>query len=175
MFELEEYKNYLTNYCKYDCDRLEEKVLERQKKIESDFSDEKLNDICRNTEKFLKYFIEECLKEEKEIFSISISSEIEKISTNCTGGWYPDVLIPVSKIDSDNKASLYLLKKFLGDDFKINYNTKTPNNSKIKNKSKVNIELEIVILGNIEALKEKYDILENYNIYRLVRSLEANL
>jgi len=179
MLDFEDYKNYLINYCVYPCDKNETKMMERKRLIELRYSDDKLREIVSDTENFIRTYFEESLQENKEIYSVPLCYDNEEIFTNCTGGWHPDTLIPISPINEDIKISQYILKTFLGNDFTICYR---------QNPTQIIDELgddaaivsytfspEMIIIGKLEKIEEKIVELDQSKISKLVRKLEENI
>lgn len=119
LFKLEYYKNYLISYYKYNYDNTEEMKLKRQEYIESSYSDEELIDIIENTKEFIFNIINNIKEYKTNYLSIDLISEHEIIRNNCTGGFYPDILIPIDELDEEKLISRYLLKLFLGNNFNI--------------------------------------------------------
>ena len=119
MFDFEAYKNDLINYCYYPCDRNEENSTKRADFIAKHYTDEYLNDIIKNTQKFSGDILKLLKKENKirdgQIYTEVVLFERGYISNNCSGGWNADRLF---FIDETNKPiSMYLLEKFFGKDW----------------------------------------------------------
>lgn len=115
IFNLNNYKEYLISYCFYDLDNKEERKLERKKILEHRYSDEFLLNVIENTQEFIFNLLESC---QSNYISIEMVKDKEYIFTNCTFGYYPDVLISISDFNGEKKISKYLLEKFLGKSFK---------------------------------------------------------
>lgn len=123
LFNFEEYKGYLINHHTYKCD--EEKNRERQVYVESRYSDEFLNRVIANTEKFVLIVLKE-IYEKLERFGndVWIETEIssyifERISNGCIGGWDADRLFCPNELESDVLVSEYLIRNFFGEKFRI--------------------------------------------------------
>jgi len=179
MLNFEEYKDYLINYFIYPCDDNEEKSIERKNLLENRYSDDKLKEIVLNTENFIKVYFEESLKENQEIYSIPLYFENETIFTNCTGGWHPDTLIPISPINEDIKISEYLLKTFLGKDFCIAYRS---NPTQIVDELGDDATIvsytfspDMIIISKLDKIREKQEELGQCKVNKLVRKLEENI
>ena len=179
MLDFEDYKNHLINFCVYPCDNTEEKRVERQRLLENRYSDKILKEIVDNTEMFIRNFLEECIKDYKEIYSIPLYFENECIFTNCTGGWHPDTLIPISPINEEIKISEHILKQFLGKDFTICYrqNPKQFTDELGDDATIVSYTFspDMVILFKTDKLEEKLEELNQSKINKLVRKLEENI
>lgn len=179
MFDFEDYKNYLIDFYVHNCDKFEDKRLERKKILEDHYSDEKLQQVVCNTEAFIKYFINDSLEKETPIFRIPLYFDDENIFTNTTGGWYPDTLISISPMDENIRISLYLLKLFLGKDFKINF---MENAEQIVDEIDEDATIisyrfspERLIMSNLEALRLKQEELKNVEVNKLARRMKEHL
>jgi len=121
LFTLESYKNYLIGYYanKFDIGKEEE----RKAKIESTYSDDYLDNVVLNTEKFLLDILKDMLsrvdeRTDRVCFKKEISSWVYKrISNGCSGGWAADELICPDESNLDVLVSPRLLKSFFGSKF----------------------------------------------------------
>lgn len=121
LFTLESYKNYLIGYYANAFDIGKEK--ERKEKLESTYSDDYLNNVVANTEKFLLDILKDMLShvdegKDKVWFKKEISSRVYKrISNGCSGGWAADELLCPDEGDLNVLVSPHLLKSFFGSKF----------------------------------------------------------
>jgi len=116
IFNLDSYKEYLINYYVYECDNNDIKKESRRKLIEQRYSDEYLQEVIDHTKEFILNIIDTC---NDDYISIPIAYKEEYIFTNCTGGYHPDVLIPIDDIDKSVMISKHLLNCFLGKKFSV--------------------------------------------------------
>jgi|GEM_PF-2344854 len=125
-FELQEYKSHLISYYRWPCDR--KNYNDRANYINSHYSDDYLKNIITNTQDFIPMLIQKMANEnhtyEENIFNIIelppfFESSTEFISNGCLGGWPSDSLFYLDNNNKETLISLYVLKKFFGNKFRI--------------------------------------------------------
>jgi len=179
LININEYKEYLINYFMYPCDNTPEKRLENKKLLEQKYSDEYLEEIIRNTEDFIIRFLEICLEEDTTYIRIPLEFKVNYVFTNCTGGWSPDMFVPIDSIDEGKNISKHLLHRFLGEGFHIYfdenvveyYDDEDPDMI-IGNSYSIP---ELVIDGKKELIKEKYEQIKKLKQAELVRALKKRI
>lgn len=179
LFNVNKYKDYLINWFYYPCDNTPEKKAEREKILEQRYSDEYLEEIVQNTEQFIINFLEICLQEDTTYIRIPLEFKSNYIFTNCTGGWHPDVLVPIDSIDEGKSVSKHLLHKFFGKDFLIYFDENIIEYCDDEDPdmiigSSYSIP-EFVISGPKELIKEKYEQIKAIKKAELVRVLKKKL
>lgn len=179
LFNAQEYKEYLINYYYYPCDNTNEKRSKRKELLEHKYTDEYFEEIVRNTEQFILQFLEICVTEDTNYIRIPLEYSLDYIFTNCTGGWHPDVLVPVDSIEGGKIVSKYLLNKFLGKEFhiyfdenEVEYFDDEDPDMVIGNSYSIP---ELVIFGKKEIIKEKYEELRKIKQLELVRVLKNKI
>lgn len=109
MTKLEEYKNYLIKSYVHEIDNTEDKILERQKYLEKNYSDDYLHKIILDTYKIIDLI---CQEKSNDYYNIKLEENNPKyISLNLTGGWHSDTMY---EDVNGNLISEYILKKFFG-------------------------------------------------------------
>lgn len=179
IFSLEDYKNYLISFYYYECDN---NIVSREKRrtiLETHYTDEFLSDIIHNTESFIMYFLEQVINREENYISFELFNDQRHIFTNCTGGYSPDYLIPISCGLEDKYISKYLLQKYLGSNFRIDFDDDI---EEILDDVDEDIVIggiyctpKMIITGNFSSLQEKYDALKKQKQEELVRVLRKRL
>ena len=117
MFEnvdLDFYKEYLCSFFKYEIDNDEVKKKERKRYLEQHYSNDMLIEIIENTKEFICGLLEKVLGNQNSYFEFEIMGNLHYISTNCSGGYNPDILIPIDDIDGGKLISKFLLRTLLG-------------------------------------------------------------
>lgn len=138
IFNLDDYRKYLIDYYveEYDKNTYERRSFH----IKRYYSDDYLNNIIKGTESFINYLLFEL--ESKRInteefvdckIKMPYFDELGRcrtsyISNNCIGGWSSDTIIKPSQ-KNNFLVSMYLLKKFLGNDFKVNIENESEESS----------------------------------------------
>lgn len=115
---LEEYKTYLIDAYKHECDNIESERLKRTAILEKKYSNEYLESIIEGTYNFINKIIEISQTNYNGYIKIPLEEEpnIKYIDLNLTGGWMSDTIVN----DSDNNFySIGLLKKVFGEFFSI--------------------------------------------------------
>lgn len=115
---LNEYKTYLIDAYKHECDNTENEKLKRTTLLENKYSNEYLESIIKGTYNFVNKLITISQTNYNGYIKIPLEQEpnIKYIDLNLTGGWMSDTVVS----DSDNNFySIGLLKKVFGDFFSI--------------------------------------------------------
>lgn len=168
IFSLKEYKEYLINFNvnKYD----ESRSLDRKEYIECRYSDEQLNKIIIDTEKFVLSILKEMytkleIFDEKVWIQQEISTYIfQDIINGCTGGWYADNLFCPDEQNMDTLVSEYLIKSFFGEKFTMDiYDDLTENYDEIDDVGFITCNTYFNLTGPRETFVE---ILDTYFLDR---------
>lgn len=119
---LDTYKNYLISYYYHECDNNDVKREERNNAINKRYSNEFLLKIIENTKDVFQTLLT-TMHESGNFYQDNIFYSLHyfddnRISSNCTGGWCPDIII---NLDYEKKQciSLYLLRQLFGISFHI--------------------------------------------------------
>jgi len=158
-FNLEYYKEYLISFFRCEIDNSDIKKNERRKYLEQRYSDEELFEIIENTREFIMSLIEQITSNNVPYIFVNLITSLEYISTNCTGGFQADTLIPIDEFDEGKFISKHLLKLVLGQ--KIFIETES---EEIEVWDEVNDTIvgciyeypKLKIHGNFEELIERY-------------------
>ena len=177
IFDLESYKEHLISYYYYECDNNELSKLKRKELLERQFTDEDLLEIVQNTEKFIEVLIQRTANTNRTFIEFEINGDDKHIFTNCTGGWHPDTLIPIFSDEEDSYISRYLLKQFLGNEFRVDFDA---NVEEIVDDEDDDIVIggiyyipKMIIVGDFKKLLEKYNKIQSEsNVLR--RSLKKD-
>lgn len=115
---LEEYKTYLIDAYKHECDNTESERLKRTAILEKKYSNEYLESIIKGTHNFINKIIEIAQTNYNGYIKIPLEEEpnIKYIDLNLTGGWMSDTIVNDS---NNNFYSIGLIKKVFGDFFSI--------------------------------------------------------
>lgn len=119
MFDLEEYKEEVIAYYRWERDNTEEERIKRRKMLSIRYSDEYLLNIIQNTEEFIYYLINK-METENKVIDDNIYTLIElesdkatyynnTLNLNLTGGWPSDTFFYIEK---GKLISMSLLRKF---------------------------------------------------------------
>lgn len=119
MFDLEEYKEEIIAYYRWERDNTEEERIRRRKMLSIRYSDEYLLNIIRNTEEFIYYLIDK-MEQENKIFENVIYDYLKLEDERATdilndldlflgGGWPSDTFFYLEK---GKLISMSLLHKF---------------------------------------------------------------
>jgi len=111
---IEEYKSYLVNKYKHECDNIETQRIKRMYLLNNKYNNEYLEKIILGTYKFIKKIIEIAENDYFGYIKIPLETEpnIKYIDLNLTGAWMSDIIVS----DSDNNFySVGLLKKIFSD------------------------------------------------------------
>lgn len=115
---LDEYKDYLIDVYRHECDNRVEQKLERMSLLEKNYNDEYLESVIEGTNKFIDKVIKITENNYNGYIKIPLEKEpnIEYINLNLTGGWMSDTIVR----DTDNNFySVGLLKRTFSDFFSI--------------------------------------------------------
>ena len=109
MTNLEKYKNYLIKSYVHEIDNTEDKILDRQKYLKKNYSDDYLKKIILDTYKIIDLI---CQEKNNNYYHIKLEeNNLKYISLNLTGGWHSDTIYEDTK---GNLISEYILKNFFG-------------------------------------------------------------
>ena len=109
MTNIAEYKNYLIKSYVHEIDNTEDKILERQKYLEKNYSDDYLYKIILDTYKIIDMI---CQEKNNNYYNIKLEeNNLKYISLNLTGGWHSDIIY---EDVNGNLISEYILKNFFG-------------------------------------------------------------
>lgn len=120
---LESYKKYLIDFHVWKIDASEKRRQQREQNFSSLYSDEELNEIISNSQRFSKAIVNELAmageySNGKLFASMQLPNDaISYVSTGCSGDYKPDVLFFFDRRKMN--VSLYLLKEFLGKKFSL--------------------------------------------------------
>lgn len=162
IFNLKYYKDYLTNYYRWNCDISEEKMLERKDFIDKHYTDDYFKKIINNTQKFSIKLLKTLAKENNiwkgQIYTaIKLSPRNVYIFNNCHGGWHADYLFFENY--KKQPISLYLLQEYLGDKFYINLEDDVIENYNDKEEAGSEELVHIIINVSVplESFRKLYD------------------
>lgn len=119
MINLEEYKDYLVDKYRHECDNNETQRQKRLSLLNSKYKNEYLENIIISTYNFANKIIEMSENNYYGYIEIPLESEpnITYIELNLTGAWMSDTIVRDSK---NNFYSIGLLMKIFGNFFLIN-------------------------------------------------------
>ena len=117
----EQYKNYLINSYKHECDNNVTSRQKRKELLNSKYNNEYLENIIFGTYNFVDKIITMYKDNKFEYIKIPLKEEpdISYINLNLTGGWMSDTVVSDSE---NNFYSIGLLKEIFGDYFYIEPN-----------------------------------------------------
>ena len=172
-FDLDSYKEHLISYYYYECDNNEICKEKRKITLESRYTDEYLLEVINNTKEFITILLNQTINTNRTYIEYELFSDNHYIFTNCTGGWHPDTLLSVFSDEEDKLISLYLLKKFLGSDFKIEFDS---NIEECLDDSDEDFVIgaiyytpKLIIVGNFNSLKGKQEELQEEQLVRFLK------
>lgn len=178
IFNLENYKNYLIGVFHYEIDNNETSENKRRKVLNNHYGDEQLQKIIDDTLSFSIYLLECNLQNETRWCDIDLLEDADYIFLNLTGGWFSDTLYKINCKDSEITISRYLLKRFLGNDFKIYEDSYGEETSDVDDDFEIYNEYYypfIRIIGDFQQLEEKYQSLKELKQNELIMVLKRKI
>ena len=171
MFNFDEYKKYLIDYYKWECDNNEESYNKRKWHVNHFYSDEDLNNIVINTEEFIHYLMGK-LTTNTKVHNDNIFDNVELIdeppphimynfiSNGCGGGWHSDELFFMDNKEND-PISLYLTKQFFGKSFRMNISRTIC--EYYNEEEETGCEYGIIQLEIVGPLQKFYELYDSYD------------
>jgi len=138
----------------------------KENEILKDFLDESIQSVYSNTQNFTMYFLQKCLRKEKNVFTITLENSPKHININDNGIIIKDILIPLDNFYDDRFISYNYLKNILGENFNIIFNDNKHQILDCKDPNKIIGEVylfpEFIINSNLEIIKSKYEELKTF-------------